>query len=183
MNRPRPRKIVSVIKTSPSAETVEEKPISISQNFNAEKKLSNDTFSNDFKPQSPVVPAFSSGPTRPSTTDTKPSVSPQQNQTATAFVPRKPVVATLKKAHVPPPPTFSDSPKSSPVPPAKTENFELEKSQSPNFLSTSSTEGKPLSPRSSGEAFLDAADKAADFIGGALLVIKQQNKYILIFFI
>lgn len=181
MNRPRPRKIVSVIKTSPSAEAIEEKSLEdkkvIQNSSNEQRKLSLDSISNDFKPQSPVVPSFSTGTTARSppaaNTTTSPTTSPQ----TASFVPRKPVVATLKKAHVPPPPTFSDSPKSSPVSLSKIEKIEFKKpkpfpTHTNTFDSASSpTQHKPLSPKSSGETFLDAADKAADFIGGALLVI------------
>lgn len=177
MNRPRPRKIVSVIKTSPSAEAIEEKTLEdkkfIQNSSNEQRKMSLDSISNDFKPQSPVVPSFSSGTTARS----PPTTTPTNSSQTASFVSRKPVVATLKKAHVPPPPTFSDSPKSSPASLSKTEKIEFEKPKSfpipsNNFNSASSpTEQKLLSPKSSGEAFLDAADKAADFIGGALLVI------------
>jgi len=175
MNRPRPRKIVSVIKTSPSAESIEEKQFEEklnSQNFNNEVKV--DAVSNNFKSQSPVVPSFSSNPARPSN-DSKPITSSQQTQ-SNAFVPRKPVVATLKKAYFPPPPTFSDSPKSSPVSVAKSEKIEFDKSMT--SAQTSNGHLNSLSPKSSGEAFLNAADKAADFIGGALLV---ENKLKLFF--
>ena len=204
MNRPRPRKIVSVIKTSPSAESIEAEKNETSNNngnfFNQERKSSLDSPS--FKPPSPVVPLFSSSssisPVRPASTEIKPSVN-----TATATnnistcVPRKPIVTTLKKAHVPPPPTFSDSPKSSPITKIeqspKNENiseikkFEFGKlspaSESKQIFSPPTTKpsvnpiakspennSESLSPKSSGEAFLDVADKAADFISGALLV-------------
>lgn len=172
MNRPRPRKIVSVIKSSPSTESIEEK--SPKSNY-VDPQIVTEASKVSVKLQSPTVPTFSNSPTRQSI-ETKPEPNP------VTFVPRKPVVATLKKANVPPPPTFSDSPKSSPISLTKSESSktELPKSESPksdissppefNTFKNNTVAPKALSPKSSGEAFLDAADKAADFIGGALLV-------------
>lgn len=152
LNRPRPRKIVSVIKTSPSAEEDHFK-----QENNHEKETS--IAAEEIKPKSPVVPHFSNKQS-----------SPSSSNPITISNPRKPIVATLKKAHIPPPPSFSDSPKSATAP---VSNFEDKSSSYPSYQSSSINPSSPpavLSPKSSGESFLDAADKAADFIGGAFLV-------------
>ena len=192
MNKPRPRKIINVIKSSSSPE-----PELAAEDSSKAEPVSQAPIR---KPASPVVPQFgsvnSAGLTdvKPSTANTQvtststPTANNQVTSTSTPtannsstppsanFIPRKPIVATLKKAHVPPPPTFSDSLKSSPI----AANHNRPSSQPNNQLSatvpinTSSSVSPVLSssPKSSGEAFLDAADKAADFIGGALLVNK-----------
>ena len=178
MNRPRPRKIINVIKTSsPSSSEISEEPV------NSEFVTTQPASQN--KPASPVVPQFSS-PKNNINADLNSSSSPSN------FVPRKPVVATLRKMNVPPPPTFSDSPKSSPSvetlkspvslnrhASSEQERAAFNKTQDkvsrvpthPTQINEAISSNSPvLSPKSSGEAFLDAADKAADFIGGALLV-------------
>jgi hypothetical protein len=192
MNRPRPRKIVSVIKTSSPMESIEEisfEDKKISQNPAYERKFNFESVTNDSKPQSPVVALSSSGTVKP-TADNKHATVPKYSQSATPVAPRKPVVATLKKAHFPPPPTFSDSPKSSPASLAKIEKIEFENTfpetaQTSNscFSSLSENKPQPLSPKSSGETFLDAADKAADFISGAFLVKEFFFLYILNLFV
>lgn len=158
LNRPRPRKIVSVIKSSPSTESVKPEE-NETANFECDfKSQSTTTISTtaETKPQSPVVPQFSNTPA-----STNPSIQNKPMGTSShASIPaaRKPIVATLKKAHVPPPPSFSHSPKSTPTTiPSKS----VERSSSPPPV---------LSPKSSAESFLDAADKAAYYIGGAFLV-------------
>lgn len=206
MNRPRPRKIINVIKSSHPAE-VEEKQSNLS-----EAKINVEVIAEE-----PVnIDNTEIKPTAPKTANISDNVKTGNN--SLKFVPmRKPIVATLKKAHVPPAPTFSDSPKSSPTPrinepskqdskgdetvsfnePAKSsfnddeivtkaplkieqENEDLfrnhDESEKASEPARKSDEFKPSSPTSpslslSGEAFLDAADRAADFIGGALLVI------------
>ena len=186
MNKPRPRKIINVIKSSSSPE-----PELAAEDSSKAEPVS---LAPIRKPASPVVPQFgsvnSAGLTyvKPSTsnnqvTSTSTSTAntqvtstsiPTDNNSSTPppanFIPRKPIVATLKKAHVPPPPTFSDSPKSSPI----DANHNRPSIQPINQINNSNSVSPVLSssPKSSGEAFLDAADKAADFIGGALLVNK-----------
>lgn len=169
MNRPRPRKIINVIKTSPSTEIEEQ----------VNEKLENEKMS-QLTPKTPE----NSAPT---------SSNSSFNNVNPVPIIRKPTVATMKKVHVPPPPNFSDSPKSSPIQltrsvaktldpiqvkpepvsikPVPDRTEAIQKLKSNSHPSTSShNESQSLSPKSSGEAFLDAADKAADFIGGALIV-------------
>lgn len=139
LNKPRPRKIVSVIKTSSSSE----------ESFKQDEQ----TYENEFKSQSPTTPVVVTKPQGP--------VVPQYSSTQT---PRKPIVATLKKAHIPPPPSFSDSPKSI------TTNLQQRPAEPVKIEPSTPKVTAVLSPKSSGESFLDAADKAADFIGGAFIV-------------
>ena len=197
MNRPRPRKIINVIKTSSSTKIVEETG---KNEFAPQNSISLSPTRNSQKPSSPVVPQFNPKtnsvtgtglPANASANNNINTVTSHNNVTIHAtssmpiassisasnstpppsnFTPRKPIVATLKKAHFPPPPTFSDSPKSSPIVgkpilEQSTRNFTQNDSDSSQSLNSS------LSPKSSGETFLDSADKAADFIGGALLLI------------
>ena len=174
MNKPRPRKIINVIKSSSSPE-----PESATEDSSKTEPVSQAPIR---KPSSPVVPQFgsvnSAGLTDTANNHVNSTSTPLVNNSSTPppqnFIPRKPIVATLKKAHVPPPPSFSDSPKSSPI--AANHNKHINQSSTTAIaqINNSSSVSPVLSssPKSSGEAFLDAADKAADFIGGALLVNK-----------
>lgn len=168
MNRPRPRKLINVIKTSNSS--TEEIPINCE--FEEKEKVQAvsvpvpvPTFKNNFnfkatKPtivsKIPSVPQFKSVPSSPTTTndfvvESKRNIT--ENPSSSLSINKHPsnVVNSIKKSPVPPPPNYfsnSNSPKSSSSP-----------STSP-----------ALSAKSSGENFLDAADRAADFIGGAFFV-------------
>lgn len=159
LNRPRPRKIVTVVRSD------DPKPeVSLNK-----------------EPDVPIAEVHEA--------PVKEEQPPPQNPPA-----RKPVVATARKAFVPPPPSFSEvrSPNSSkgtsPVSSPKKNSFELPRpSDDLNKVSVSFTEDKPqltsppaptpLSPKSSGEKILDAADKAADFLGDALRVSVQYFYY------
>ncbi len=241
MNRPRPRKIINVIKTTSSLSSeiedkIHEEPVQFIQQPETTQTKNTNTMKPAIKPVSTINMRTASpeilNSIKPSISNTSDIVK-TSNFNSTNFVTRKPTVATLKKAHVPPPPTCSDSPKSSPISLMKTGqpkqfnyNYEsqnyttadsfnttkFESSSTNNSESSDSnepkssfssyeptapsnshifSESKPevrntfpsayndraLSPRSSGEAFLDAADKAADFISGALLVIKEKEDY------
>lgn len=195
MNRPRPRKIINVIKSSPSSELELEKTFQQDEPVKQIETHPNSTIniesSNTVK-TALIKPVSSTSNIRTASPEILNSIRKNASEslnTSNNFVPRKPIVATIKKANAPPPPTFSDSPKSSPISLTKTTQAKqidsLNSSESKLSTRANTTESvtfvnspppaynertPTLSPKSSGEAFLDAADKAADFISGALLV-------------
>ena len=168
INRPRPRKLINVIKTSNSTEEIE---IPTEIEFEKEKQKASILISNEvpFTPNNlkakpvivstiPSVPQFNSVQL-----NSKIKINDNDNELkkntieksilSSSTLTNKPsnAVNSIKKTTIPPPPNyFSNSQASS---------------------SSSTSQSSPvLSEKSSGEAFLDAADRAADFIGGAFLV-------------
>jgi hypothetical protein len=189
LNRPRPRKLINVIKTSnstdnaasPEEESTKSFSSSRSNSFSSIKAPVSES-SNQSQQSPPSVPRFSS----PATNSPR-EIQRTETTTYNSPNPRKPIVATLSRkiqTQPPPPaPTFSDSPKakvfdSPKVPSAEVDDLNNSKKGSPSFSTetldsaqqNSTSPPQSLSPKSSGEAFLDAADKAADYLGNAFLV-------------
>lgn len=180
MNRPRPRKLINVIKTSISTEEIEipaEKEIGIEkEKRTASISISNEvplstTFKNNLKAKPVIVSTIPSVPqynsiqlnSKINDNELKRNTTEKSFSSSSTTLNNKPsiVVNSIKKSNIPPPPNYFS-----------------------NSQTSSSSSTSQLSPvlsaktKSSGENFLDAADRAADFIGGAFLVLK----IILLFF-
>ncbi len=167
LNRPRPRKIVTVVKSESNLKTTD----------SDEDKRNEYVF---IEPETEKL------------AEPQP-LAPKQAQ----FMPRKPALTTLKKANIPPPPSYSEvrSPTSSKGPsptqsPTKAQTLPARPSEGFDKIALSfaedlqqiegSNDGSNFelhfyfldnpSPSSAGEKFLEAADKAADYIGGTFLV-------------
>lgn len=177
MNRPRPRKLINVIKTSNLTEEIEiptEKEIEIKkEKRTASISISNEvtTFKNNLKAKPVIVSTMPSVPqynsiqlnSKINDNELKRNITEKSFSSSSTTLNNKPSIAvnSIKKSNIPPPPNYFS-----------------------NSQTSSSSSTSQLSPvisaktKSSGENFLDAADRAADFIGGAFLVLK----IILLFF-
>jgi hypothetical protein len=171
MNRPRPRKIVSVIKCSSPADAEINRELKPSDQFSLpdiSQISGSGSASNSEKSSSNHMNVTPTNFNRASTAESSPG--------KTEFIISKPTISTAKKANAPPPPpSFSDPQKSNF---AKVDNenfFEKSNDSDRNSLILKSDNNMnsvdQFYEKSSGEAFLDAADKAVDLIGGTFLVI------------